>query len=626
MIYSEFKSIIEKFRPHILPLSILLVAALAVYGRVVGHEFLLNWDDSYYVVANDAVHGFSWDHIQTVFSTYYVGNYAPVQMLSYMLDYQIWGLWAGGFLITNLFIHFLNGILAYRLFIRFHGERFFSMIATAVFLLHPLQVESVAWISQRKNLLAMLFFLIAWECYCCYRDAVTGKRTNFYILSLLSFVMALLSKSVVVIFPMVLLLYDLCFLQDRRKLLLLDKIPYFLAAFLTVYLALQSQLPDDSAFWGGGGGRMIEYHGGSPLATFYTMLPVFCRYLGILLWPVNLSAEYTPLIHYSMDITVVFAFLLLSVLLLSVFGLFFINRKLGFWGIFFILGLLPVSQIVPLVTLMNDRYLYFPMLGAAALIAKGLAYLRDRASARYKVVYLSISVMLLVVMSIVSFRQVAVWRNVVTLWSNATAVSPNSYMVWERLGESYHFSSATMKTEALKAYNRALELNPVSDITLYNVGILYTGTGEYAKGRNAIIKLLERNPDHVMGLVALGDNYQKSGEFVDAEKAYLNAYNIQPEAPQIFISLGELAIARGLFHSAKEYYQQAEKRSGNNPSVAYHLAILESMEKNETEALMWLEKAFQRGWKDCDAILSENNFKFIRETPEFKKLLRGCYR
>jgi tetratricopeptide (TPR) repeat protein len=607
--------LIEMIQPHVWTLLPLFSMTIAVYAGIFGHEFQVNWDDTFYVIDNNAVHGFSWDNFLTVFSTCYVGNYAPVQMLSYMLDYEIWGFWAGGYLLTNVVIHCLNGLLIYRLLLKLHKVRFIATIATALFLLHPVQVESVAWVSQRKNLLAMLFFLLAWEFYIRFKENINNRRVTTYILSLTMFGLALMSKSVVVIFPIVLILYDICFSTVHCRIRVLDKIPFVLAAVAVTFFSLKSQSIYE------GGGRLLEYHGGSGLTTLYSMLPIFCDYVVMLVWPMKLSAEYSPTIHSSLNPTVFIAAFLAGLMLYLGTRLFCKNRRAGFWVIFFILGLLPVAQIIPLNTLMNDRYLYFPIIGAAALFALGVAKVRDNLSARSTLSLYAFLALFFVFFSAISFRQVAVWKNAVSLWSNAVAKNPGSTMAWQRLGEAFHFSRPAQTEQALRAYGRAIELNRANDDALYNMGSLYTASGRYELGHAALIRLLEHDPEHVMGWGALGENLRKSGALAEAEMAYLQAYKLQPEAPEILLPLGELSAMRGAFDKGREYYQQAERIGQNNPSIAYHLACLESLAGNNTAALNWLEKALQRGWKEYDELLADKNLAQLRKLKEFEMLM-----
>ena len=244
---------------------------------------------------------FTLEHLKIAFNTFYIGNYAPLHLVSYMLDYQLWGLKAPGFILTNIIIHTMNGLLYYLLLRRIAGERIWIFAAALIFLIHPLQVESVVWVSQRKNLLSMLFFLMAIYLYLKYREGDQHKPRLFYLLSLGAFILAILTKSVVVILPPVLILFDICFLHKRGlKGLLMDKVPFLIVAAIFAIVAVESQ---SMQFQGG----RTSWHGGSPYATFLTMLPVLIYYLRMLLWPVNLSAFYDVPIRTSIDPQVIMA-------------------------------------------------------------------------------------------------------------------------------------------------------------------------------------------------------------------------------------------------------------------------------------------------------------------------------
>lgn len=608
---------VKHSRTQLWMLLLLLSAVLAIYGRILGHEFLLNWDDSVYVSHNEAIQGFTWDHLRTVFSSYYEGNYAPVQMLSYMLDYSVWGLHPGGFLSTNIIIHAMNGLLVYRLLFKLHQDHLLAWVGAALFLIHPVQVESVAWISQRKNLLAMFFFLLAWEGYSRYRQSSGRAAQKAYLLSMLAFVLALLSKSVVVIFPLVIVAYDYCFPLPDRRMRLLDKLPFIIAAGCVAVLAMFSQSPELD-----GGGRVLGFHGGSPLATLFTMLPVFCRYLGMLVWPVGLSAEYTPLINRSLTPIVAASAALLTITFLASLRLFKYDKRCGFWPIVFVAGLVPVSQIVPLVTLMNDRYLYFPILAFSALFGAGVVFLRDKVS-RFKHVQLyCLLAMLLIVLSVASFKRTAVWQNSITLWQDAVIKSPNSYTAWVALGEAYHFSLVPQREEALKAYLHALEIAPTNVHILYNLGLLHTEMEAYDKGADVLKRLLIINPNYVKAWAALGDIHIRNKDYIQAEKSYRRAYELQPDVVPVLLTLGELAMNRDQLHQARFYFNLVEAQDGNDPDIAYHLACVESLAGNKAESFAWLEKALQRGYRDFGMLSEHKALAAIRGESNFKVLLQ----
>ena len=301
---------IRSKRFSFLLLLILAITSLAIFWPALGHDFLRNWDDTKYVVENPIIRGLTIENLTTAFKTSVLWNYAPIHMVSYMLDYEIWGLRAFGFIFTNILLHAANGILFYLLLKRLSGEKVWALFASLIFLLHPVQVESVVWVSQRKNVLAMFFFLVAFYLYTWVREREEEVDIRLYFLSLFAFTLSLLSKSIIVVFPIVLLVFDLCYRKKYDlKTLILDKIPFLLIALILGFVAIETQSVDYQ------GGR-TSYHGGNLYTTLLTMLPVLVRYLTMVIWPANLSAYYNPPIKTHIDSEVIWAAFLLVLLCL----------------------------------------------------------------------------------------------------------------------------------------------------------------------------------------------------------------------------------------------------------------------------------------------------------------------
>lgn len=461
----------------------------AVFGGCLDHGFVDTWDDALYVTANPAVRGFGRENLRAALLGFHAGNWAPVQMLSYMADHAAFGLSARAFLRTNLLLHAANGVLVYALARRLSGRRTWPAVAAALFLVHPVQVESVAWVSQRKTLLAATFALAALHAWLSRSRAADGGRREASA-ALLAFVLALASKSVAVVVPILLLLLDFCFGRaESWRLRLRRLVPFAFAAAACAAVALASQGP------GHAGGRVATFHGGGPVATVATMLPVLARYLGLLAWPAGLSAWYAPAIRTGPDGAVLASAALAAALAAIGVALLRRRRDLFFWYATFFAGLLPVSQVVPIVTLMNDRYLYFPMIGAAPFVAAAaFGFAPDATlvrSARGRAGLAAAGTALLV-LGLAARARTDAWRDGLTLWSDAVAKEPCGY-AFDKLGATYLSLGRTAEAEA--ACLRAREVEPGYVAALNCIGIARAQRGDLEGAGRAFDELLGARPD-----------------------------------------------------------------------------------------------------------------------------------
>lgn len=434
---------------HLLPVLLLISITLMVYAGVLSHDFILNWDDEDYVLANHTVRGITQNNLKEAFTQSYVGNYAPIQIISYMFDHLIWGLEPTGFHLSNLLIHILNGVLFYLLLIRCRLSKLAATSAALVFLLHPVQVESVAWISQRKNVLSMQFFLLAFHAYVVYRDRMNSGRKYYYI-SIVLFLCSLLSKSVSVVFPLIILLYDHCYcVESVKRLILWDKIPYAALSLATVNVTIISHLVEMD-------GVVMGYPGQDLLSTSYTMMTVFAAYVKDCVFPDNLSPFYIIQIKLFPDLEV--ALSAATLLLLGIIGtiLYRKSRAFFFWFVLFFVCLLPVAQLVPLVTLKNDRYLYFPMLGFAAC-AGGILSMLQLFSGGIKQHAVNLTIVILIfALPVLTIRQSAVWKDDLTLWNHAIEKDSDNQVGWLMLAKGH--TRRGNNAAAMEAFNKLHEL------------------------------------------------------------------------------------------------------------------------------------------------------------------------
>ena len=535
---------VEKMRTGCIAL-LLVIVSLAIYWPATGHDFLVNWDDPQYVQENPLVKGLTVRHAVSAFTTWHLGNYAPLHLVSYMLDYEVWGLRAFGFVLTNIILHTLNGLLFFLLLRRLAGDRVWILFASLIFLLHPVQVESVVWVSQRKNVLAMFFFLFAFHFYASYRNRDRGNAGGYYALSLAAYLLALLAKSAAIIFPLGILLFDICFREERdMRTLLVDKIPFLVVGAVFGVLAVESH----SAQHLGGG---TAWHGGTPYATFLTMTTVLIRYLGMVLWPANLSAYYDPPVKTAVDPEVAVAAFLIVLLVLAGGILYRRRRDLFFWFALFFVALLPVFQVVPIVTLMNDRYLYFPMLGGSALL--GFAFLRDlewSGLARPKPHLVALSLLLLALggLTVTTFQRIEVWQDSSTLWADAVRKAPGVTVTHDAYGEGLLARGEI--DQAIHQFRLALSREPDFSGRGIGPGIRVA----YASTHNN-----------------LGTAYAMKGMYDGAIEQFGIAIRLNPRLAEAYFNLGNALMQKGALEPALFCFETAFRLNPGNPAFEANL-------------------------------------------------------
>ena len=615
-----------RLRPHLAPVLLLVAASLAVYLRALGHDFLVNWDDPEYVTANAMIRGLTLPHVRQAFTTFHFSNYAPLHLISYMIDYELGGLKPAGFILTNILLHTVNGLASYFLLVKLSGRRFAAFLAAAIFLLHPVQVESVVWVAERKNLLAMTFFLLALHGWAAWREQERGR--GYYLGALAAFVCALLTKSVAVVLPPALLLYDSCFVPEtgwRKRLTPL--LPFVLFALLFAVLAFFSHAPEF------GGGR-TPFHGGSAWATFLTMLPVMASYVGLLLWPTRLSAVYDPVIRTAPDGTVLAAALLVAAGLGCALFLWRRRRDLFFWGAISVICLLPVMQIVPIDTLMNDRYLYFPMLGAAALVVFGFSSLVEACPRPVQRGAATLAVLVITALAALAWGRVAVWQNSVTLWSDAVMKAPGSKVASFSLAGAFTqsggmgtaaecffageaFRRAGYPEKALPAYERGLFYDPLHRDILFNVALVHLERWDSAAAFPYLERLVQAHPRSGEGYAALALADILAGRGEAGEAALAGALRRGIVSAEGMRLMGDVYLRLFRFDEARRWYTAAVARGPEDGAGHYRLSQLAAVQGKRGESLDELAAALRLGYPDRARFA----FHPLRDTAAFRRLL-----
>jgi protein O-mannosyl-transferase len=468
---------------------LLVVATVALYYPVSGHPFV-NYDDNVYVTDNAQVKsGLNWDTLQWAFTTTEAGNWHPLTWLSHAVDYQLFQADPAGHHNTNLLLHVLNTLLLFWVLRQATGFTGRSWTVAALFALHPVNVESVAWISERKNLLSMLFFLLALGAYRWY---VREPRTSSYAVVAGFFALGLMAKPQVITLPLVLLLWD--YWPLRRMLIAGDQAAFDTAdgcSALAKNALERDTLPQRSFFWLIGekfpllalcaasafitmraqqaAGAMHTVKNSFPLSIrLGNAIVCYARYLGKAFWPSHLALIY-PHPGTSLESWAVFAAL---VLLLAVTALVLRGRRRRYLlvGWFWFLGtMLPMIGLVQVgEQAMADRYAYLPFIGLFIMVCWGLA---DWAQQRKisAAVLAGASAVVLMALSVVAYRQLGYWSDNVILWTHIIEVTPPNYIAQDDLGGALLNTGQLEK--AMKHFRAAAEIYPLDPFSNLNLAI-----------------------------------------------------------------------------------------------------------------------------------------------------------
>ena len=574
----------------------LVIATFTVYSQVQSHEFL-NFDDRGYITENENIKsGLNRESVIWAFTSSYFANWHPITWLSHILDYQLYGSNPKGHHLANLFFHIINSLVLFLVFLRMTGALWKSGFVAAMFALHPFNVESVAWIAERKNVLSTLFCLLTIRAYIHYIERPSFKRYSFMVLM---FTLGLMSKPMLVTLPFVLLLIDFwplkrLNLKDNKTIkvttkyankgsiilrLVFEKIPLFFLAMVSsiaTYLILKSE-------------NMIEtVEAYSIPARFINAMVSYLEYLKKAFWPKDLAIFYP---HPANDFNLLKGLLCCIVLVgITTISVRFIKKAPYFAvGWFWYLGtLVPVIGIVQNGhQAMADRYAYIPLIGIFIIIAWGLPGLV--AKWRYKKKILSVSVGVLIpFLMVVTWVQVTYWKDSIAVFKRAVKVNDKKYpslaIVHNNLGIA--LSADRRYKEAIFHHRMAIKLNPSSPLKHQT---LFTATAHYNLGNaffaeqkmeeaipnyRSAIKLI---PEFIEAYINFGNALMAQKRVEEAILKYKVAIKLNPNYALSHNNLGYALAEKGSIDEAIFHYKMAIKL---NPSYSDAHKNLKTAEKN----------------------------------------------
>jgi len=539
----------DKNQSRAFPLWPLVAAAvtLLVYLTALGNGFI-NWDDGAFVYSNPFIRSIDLETLRWAFTSINVANWHPLTMLSFVADYAVWGLNPLGYHLTNIIIHaintFISGLLAATLVRaaltgRTDGvERKAAaagFITALLFGIHPLHVESVAWISERKDLLCGLFYMLAMLAYMKYAIAEASKATRWYIITLLMFVLGLMSKPMIVSLPAVLLILDL-YPLDRFtsktpaavKRALLDKAPFFLLSAASALSTIAFQATH---------GAMVSGEAYPLALRVLTAARGFIFYLYKTLVPLWLAPYYprpTSIDFFSLE----FAGSVAAFIAISIFcALTFKKRKVfaAAW-LFYLVTLLPVIGLVQVGgQAAADRYAYIPGLAPFLLIGCAAAYI----SARRRALFTAATVIAAATLAVLSINQISIWKDPVTFWSHEISLYPGSVPI-AYINRAMAYEDSGRLALALADYTTAMELNRNYPGNYNNRGGLLNTMGRYEEARADLTRAIELNPRFAEAYFNRGLANRHLGMYAEAIADFSAATEINPRLAIAFYSLASV--------------------------------------------------------------------------------------
>jgi len=502
--------------PIVIPV---FLAALVwiVFGQTLHYDFV-DYDDLDYVTKNAQVtRGLSWEGIAWAFTHFHSSNWHPLTWISHMVDCQIYGLDPWGHHFTNVLVHTANAILLFFLFRQLTGALWPAAFVSAIFAIHPLRVESVAWVSERKDVLSGLFFILTLMAYVRY---ARGPRRSRYIAVVVFFVMGLMSKPMVVSVPFILLLLDYWPLNrlepNRRALWLMvrEKLPLIALALVSSVVTVFAQR----------GSLQPITHISLPQRMSNAAIS-YLDYLRDLFWPKDLAVLYPWTSELRLQ-PLVIAFSLLVLLVVSVAVIILRRQRYLATGWFwYLIMLLPVIGIVHVGNQSHaDRYTYLPQIGIYLILAFGAVEL----CTQWRFMRAPITALAAVCVIALTFTarvQASYWQDSETLWRHALAATTDNIIAEGNLGLALHWKGKDR--EAMEHFERSLSINRQQPEVLSSLGNFYLELGRVEDSISVLKEALELEPKLEDAHYNLGNTYLRIGKAREALHQYRRALDIE---------------------------------------------------------------------------------------------------
>lgn len=602
---------------------LLAIFIIILYFNSLGNQFT-NWDDGM-IYQNSTIRDLSWKGIKRIFTHEKANTYQPVRMLSYAIDYHFWKLNPMGYRVTNILFYMLTCIMVFltlqllssHLRDRASPDSHFRMalFGSLLFAAHPVHVEAVTWLAARKEVLQGFFFFLALYLYIRGREEEGSNRIVYLGLVLFSFLLAVLSKPSAVVFPAVVLLYEITKKKDSFISFFKKHWAFFTCTLIlsTLFTFVLINVMLDA-------GGIKPYYGEGFIENVLVSIYAFLRSLSLLFATVNYSAAYSfsvilPIYHVKNIVFVLIA------ILLFVFSIWSLKKTkvIYFSFFFFLIAMLPYLNIIPISTLLADRYVFIASFSYALLLGilfdRFYVYRQKRFSKGFfKLLSVAIFLFLLVGYSFMTVRQNTIWENSYTLWADAVEKHPESNTANALMGVVY--MELGMDEDAVKYLERAIALLPYDYQSKNNLGIVYGRLGHHEKAVNELLTAIWLRPDNDSIKVNLSVFYQKEKKYDEAEKILRHLIDKNPnhsanyhfrlalvykEAGRYELALSELTKSSELAPNIINPYEEmgniySSRLKDREKAIYYYSRGIEAAPKakSRVEDLRWMVQDLQR--------------------------------
>jgi Flp pilus assembly protein TadD len=590
--------------------ALLVGATLAVYWQVRHFDFV-RFDDTRYITENRHVKsgltakGLRWSF---TFKAREGGQYwQPLTYLSHMLDVQIFGLNPGRHHLANLFFHVLNSLILFRVLRRMSGAVWRSAFVGALFALHPLNVESVAWIAERKNVLSTFFWLLTMWAYVRYVEKPVLSR---YLMIFLVFILGLMAKPMLVTLPFILLLLDywplgrfqfgLSSVSDTPVIsgvptafvirLVGEKVPFLVIS--AVAIMLTSKIAETTE----------QVSIGLRVAN---ALVTYVKYIIKMIWPRNLAALY-PYPERIPGWQTIGALLILVCVTILILRQIKVRPYLGIGWLWYLGALVPVTGVVQsgMWPEMADRWGYVPLIGLFIMMTWGVHGLSGQLRLKKKWLSMATTVLFAVLMT-ATFFQVRYWENSYALFKHIVEATSNNAIAHNNLG--YSLASQRRLAEAITHYQEALRIKPDYEKARNNLGDVQAKMGRFDEAIKHHQEALRINPHYVGAHNSLGIALARQGRTDEAIRHFQEALRLQPDLYATHNSLGKALAIKGRLDEAIRHFQEALRLQPNSAESHNYLGIALVRKGNIERAIIHFKLALRLkpGYVDAKRNLSK---------------------